>query len=77
MCSRQIRRFRRNMITEISESKTLTKHISCKCERKIGGSKCSSNQKWNNDICRCECKNYQTCKNITVGILLHVFVRIQ
>ena len=22
----------------------------------------SSNQKWNNETCRCECKNYRTCK---------------
>ena len=23
---------------------------------------CNSDQKWNNEICRCECKNYCTCK---------------
>ena len=23
---------------------------------------CNSNQKWNNDKCQCECKNYQKCK---------------
>ena len=50
-----------NMITGINESKTLTKHISCNCECKFGGSKCNSNQKCNNGKCQYECINYQTC----------------
>ena len=41
------------MITVIIESKTLTKHISCKCDCKLDGRKCNSNQKWNNGKCRC------------------------
>ena len=45
-----------NMITEINESKTLTKHISCKCKCRFDGIKCNSDQWWNNDKCRCECK---------------------
>ena len=35
------------MIARINKSKTLTKHISCKC--KFDGRKYSSNQKWNKD----------------------------
>ena len=34
-----------NMITEINETKTLTKHISCKCKCKFDGRKINSNQK--------------------------------
>ena len=33
------------MITGIDESKTLTKHISCKCKCKFDGRTCNSNQK--------------------------------
>ena len=33
-----------NMITGINESKTLIKHISCKCKCKLEITKCSSNQ---------------------------------
>ena len=33
-----------NMIIGMNKSKTFTKHISCKCEYKFGGSKCNSNQ---------------------------------
>ena len=45
-----------NMVTRINELKTLTKHISCECKCKFDGTKCNSNQWWNNDKCRCECK---------------------
>ena len=40
-----------NMITGINESKTLTKHISCKYKCKFDGRKGNSNQKWNNGKC--------------------------
>ena len=50
------------MITGINESKTLTKHISCECKCKFDGRKCNSNQKWNNDKCRCECKKHHICE---------------
>ena len=45
-----------NMITEISESKTLTKHISCRFECKFDGRNCDLNQKRNNNRCRCDAK---------------------
>ena len=50
------------MITGINESKTLTKHISCECERRSDGRKCNSNQWWNNDKRRCECKRPHICE---------------
>ena len=40
-----------NMITGINESKTLTKHISCKCKCRFDETKCKSNQSWNNNKC--------------------------
>ena len=46
-----------NMITRIKESKTLTKHFSCKCKCKCDGRKCNSNHQWNKDKCQCQCKN--------------------
>ena len=57
------------MITRINQSETLTEHISCKCECKLDGRKCSWNQKWNNIKCRCKCKNpkeHNACENILV-----------
>ena len=51
-----------NIITGINESKTLTKDISCECKCKFDGRKCSSDQWWNNDKCRCECKKHRICE---------------
>ena len=50
------------MITEINESKTLTKHISCECKCRFDGIKCNSDQWWNDDNCRCECKKRHVCE---------------
>ena len=50
------------MVTGINESKSLTKHISCKCKCKFDGAKCKSNQWWNNNKCRCECKKHHICE---------------
>ena len=48
-----------NMITGVNEPKILTKHISCKYKCKFDKRKCNSNEKRNNDKCRCECKKNQ------------------
>ena len=37
------------MITGINESKTLAKHLKCECKCRFNGTKCNSNQCWNND----------------------------
>ena len=46
-----------NMIKEMNESKTVTKHILCKHECKFDIIKSNSNQKWNNDKCQGKCLN--------------------
>ena len=51
-----------NMITGMNESKTLAKHISCKCEFRFNGRKCNSDQWWNNDNCQCESKKRHVCE---------------
>ena len=51
-----------NMITGIDESKTLSKHTLCECKCKFDKTKCNSNQWWNNDKCRFECKKHHICE---------------
>ena len=51
-----------NMITRTNESKPLTKHISCKSKCRFDGKKCNSDQWWNNDQCRCDCKKSHVCE---------------
>ena len=64
-----------NMITGINESKTLAKHISCKCKCRFDGRKCNSDQWWNkNDV---SVKNVMYVKKIMIGILLHVVVKME
>ena len=46
-----------NAIARKDKSKTLTKHISCKCKCKFDGTKYNLNQKFNNDNSQYECKN--------------------
>ena len=50
------------MIIEINESKTLKKYISCECKFKFDGRNFNSDQWWNNDKCRCECKTRHVCE---------------
>ena len=41
------------MITRINELRTLAKHVSCEWKCKFDGTKCKSDQKWNNDKYGC------------------------
>ena len=52
------------MITEINESKTLT--LSCKCKCKFDERKYNSDQLWNNNKCRYECKKGHVCEKIYI-----------
>ena len=51
-----------NIIIGVNESKTLTKHISCKCNCKFDGKSCNSDQWQNNVKCRCECRKHHVCE---------------
>ena len=51
-----------NMITNRIEGKTLVTHMSCDCKCKFDSTRRNLNQKWNNETCQCEIKNYRTCK---------------
>ena len=63
--------------TGINELKTLTKYILYECKCKFAGRKFNSDQCWNNDKCRCECKNDMYVKKIIFGILLYAIVKME
>ena len=50
-----------SMITGINESEILAKRISSQCKFKLDGTKFNSNQRWNNEEYRCECKKRYVC----------------
>ena len=58
------------MIAKINESKTGTKHVKYECKCKFNDRICNSNLKWNNDKCRCECKNLKESVFILVEFIL-------
>ena len=51
-----------NIITGINEWKTLLKHTSCEYKSKVDGTKCNSNQWWNDDKCGCQYKAHYICE---------------
>ena len=55
---------------KINESKTLTKHNSCKCRCELDGTKYDSRKKWNNDRCYCECKKINKIWLVQKGLCL-------
>ena len=50
------------MITNKDEAKAITEHISCDCICEFNCTICNSDQKWNDEACQCERKNYRKCK---------------
>ena len=56
-----------NMTAGTSESKALTKHISCECKCKLDGTKCNSNQWSNNDNINVSLKSIMYVKKIIFG----------
>ena len=66
-----------NMITEISESKALTKHISCECKCRFDGRKCNSDQWWNKLDVDMSVNNIIYVKKVMFGILLHVILKME
>ena len=67
-----------NMITRIYESKTLTKHMSCKWKYKFDGRKCNLDKNGGITInFNVSIKNIIYVKKIMFGILLHVILKME
>ena len=41
------------MLTNITKTKTMAKHIQWDCKCKFNSATCKLNQKWNNETCQC------------------------
>ena len=65
------------MIPGKNESNVLKKDISREFKCTFDEKKCNSDQWWNNDKYRCECKNVMFVKKIIFGILLHVVMKMR
>ena len=45
-----------NIMSRTYEIKNIKWHETCKCESRLDAIVCNDKQRWNNDTCRCQCK---------------------
>ena len=45
-----------NILSRTNETRHIKWHKTCKCKCKLDASICNNKQRWNDDKCRCECK---------------------
>ena len=45
-----------HLISRTNEARHIEWHETCKCKCRLDGSVCINKQCWNEDKCRCECK---------------------
>ena len=45
-----------NLISRTNETRLIEWHETCKCECKLEANVCNNKQRWNENKCRCECK---------------------
>ena len=45
-----------NLMSRTNETRHIMGHETCKCKCRLDTSVCNNKQRWNNDKCRCECK---------------------
>ena len=69
-----------NLMSRTNETCHIKWHKTCKCKCRVDASVCNDKQHWNNDDCRCECKEL-TVKNVDIikcllAILVYVYVNV-
>ena len=45
-----------NLMSRTNETRHRKWHETCKCKCRLDASVCCNKQRWNNDKCRCDCK---------------------
>ena len=45
-----------NLMSRTNETRHIEWHKTCKCKCRLDASICNNKQRWNDDKCRCECK---------------------
>ena len=45
-----------NLMSRTTETRHIKWHETCKCKCRLDASACNNKQRWNEDKCRCECK---------------------
>ena len=50
-----------NLMSRTNETRHIKWHKACKCICRLNPIVCNNKQRWNEDICRCECKELKKC----------------
>ena len=50
-----------NLMSRTNETRHIKWHKACKCICRLNAIVCNNKQRWNEDICRCECKELKKC----------------
>ena len=45
-----------NLMSRTNKTRHIKRYETCKCKCRLNASVCNNKQSWNNDKCRCECK---------------------
>ena len=53
-----------NLMQSANETKQIVRHGTCKCVCRLTSAVCNNKQIWNNEKCRCECKEFLIDKGI-------------
>ena len=66
-----------NLMPRTNETRHIKWHKTCKCRCRLDARICNNKQRWNDDKCRCECKESKECviKDL-FGILIIVSVNV-
>ena len=64
-----------NLLARINETRKIVWHETCKCVCRLTSAICNDRQEWNENKCRCECKEDLVSK-LVCGILVHALVNV-
>ena len=65
-----------NLMSKTNEARHIKWHKTCKCKCTLDASVFNNKQRWNEDKCRCECKELIDKKMCDKGILVIVSVNV-
>ena len=65
-----------NLMSRTNETRQIKWHESCTCICRLDTSICNNKQKWNEDKCRCECKELIKVSVIKEMLGIHVIVNV-
>ena len=64
-----------NLLARINETREIAWHKTCKCVCRLTSAICNDRQEWNENKCRCKCKE-DLVRKLACGIRVHALVNV-